>query len=122
MNRAELEKYIEETYHAQKDYPWVTYPNFAVFRNKNQKCFAFVMNIPKEKLGLHDEGIIEIVNLKCSPVMIGSLRSEPGFFPAYHMNKEHWITVALDSSVQDDKIKMLVDISYETTAPRRKKH
>jgi len=26
---------------------------------------------------------ISLVNLKCSPILIGSLRSEPGFFPAY---------------------------------------
>ena len=31
---------------------------------------------------------IDVVNLKCDPLLIGSLRSEPGFFPAYHMNKD----------------------------------
>ena len=31
------------------------------------------------------------------------------------MNKENWITVALDGSAPDDKIKMLVDMSYELT-------
>ena len=40
------------------------------------------------------------------------------------MNKENWITTALDGSAPEDKIKMLVDMSYELTrkkAPRKKK-
>ena len=62
-----------------------------------------------------------LVNFKCAPILIGTLREEPGFFPAYHMSKDSWITVALDGSVSDDKIKMLLDMSYEATAPKTRK-
>ena len=58
---------------------------------------------------------------KCDPILIGTLREEPGFFPAYHMSKDSWITVALDGSVSDDKIKMLLDTSYEATASKTHK-
>lgn len=55
--------------------------------------------------------------------LIGSLRSEPGFFPAYHMNKDSWITVSLDNKADADKLKMLLDMSYTATASKiRKKH
>ena len=74
-----------------------------------------IMDIPKSRLGLGAQDIIDVVNLKCDPLLIGSLRMEQGFYPAYHMNKENWITVALDGSVPGDKIKMLVDMSYELT-------
>lgn len=74
-----------------------------------------IMDIPKSRLGLGVQDIIDVVNLKCDPLLIGSLRMEQGFYPAYHMNKENWITVALDGSAPDDKIKMLVDMSYELT-------
>ena len=37
------------------------------------------------------------------------------------MSKDSWITVALDDSVSDDKIKMLLDMSYEATAPKTRK-
>ena len=95
------------------------YPNFAVFRHaNNQKWFALVMDVPKDKLGLPGIDPISVVNLKCDPVLIGSLRSEPGFFPAYHMNKDGWISVALDGSVPDEKTKMLLDMSYGMTAPK----
>ncbi len=121
MNRAELEKYIEENYPSKRICPWVKCPNFATFRHRsNNKCFAFVMDIPKTSLGLKDCSMISVVNLKCDPIMIGSFLLEEGFFPAYHMSKEHWITAALDSSAPDDKIKLLLDLSFDATAPQRR--
>ena len=74
------------------------------------------MYIPKSKLGLREDGMIDVVNLKCDPVLIGSLRMEKGIFPAYHMSKDKWISVALDGSVDDEQVKMLLDMSYELTA------
>lgn len=73
------------------------------------------MDIPKERLGIKDDDMIDIVNLKCDPVLIGSLRNENGIFSAYHMSKDKWISVALDGSVDDEQIKMLLDISFELT-------
>lgn len=61
------------------------------------------------------EELIDVVNLKCNTVLVGSLLCESGFFPAYHMSKGSWITVALDDTVPDDKIKMLLDMSYHLT-------
>lgn len=37
------------------------------------------------------------------------------------MNKESWISVALDGSVPDDKLRMLLDISFELTKPKIRK-
>ena len=121
MTRNELEGHIAETYNADPEYPWLAYPTYAVFRHQNnQKWFAVVMEIPKEKLGLPMEGSIDVVNLKCDPLLVGSLRNEPGFFPAYHMSKAHWITAALDGSAPEDKLKWLLDLSFELTAGRKK--
>ena len=125
MNRAELKRFILENYNVESDFPWLKYPNYEVFRHSNnQKWFALIMDIPKNKLGLQGSDLLDVVNLKCDTLLIGSLRCEPGFFPAYHMNKDSWITIALDGSVSDDKIKMLLDASYDATAPkeRSKKH
>ena len=49
-----------------------------------------------------------------SPVS-GSFREEAGMFPAYHMNKAHWLTIALDGSAEEEKLKFLLDMSYELT-------
>lgn len=116
MNRKEIEKYINENYDVLQEYPWDEYPNYTTFKHKNnKKWFALIMDIPFEKLKIEKEGIVDIVNLKCIPEMIGSLRKEAGILPGYHMNKEHWITVLLDGTVKKEKIFNLIDISYELT-------
>lgn len=117
MNCSDLENYILETYNAEVDTPWVKYPDYRVFRHSNnRKWFALLMNVPQRRLGLQGDGAFDVLNLKCDPLLIGSLLTEPGFFPAYHMSKEHWITVALDGSVPEEKIKMLLELSYSATA------
>lgn len=48
-------------------------------------------------------------------MMIGSLRMKEGFFPAYHMNKENWISILLDGTVSADEIEPLLELSYQLT-------
>ena len=79
------------------------------------------MDISRNKLGLDGDAAIDILDIKCSPLMIGSLLSEKGFLPGYHMNKDSWITILLDESVPDEKIYPLLEMSYDSVAPRRKK-
>ena len=117
MDRTELQKFILERYAVEPDFPWPGESDYAVFRHRiSQKWFALVMPVPKTRLGLSGEGVLDIANFKCGPILSGTLRSETGFFPAYHMNKGNWITAALDGSASAEKIKMLLDISYEAVA------
>ena len=119
MNREELEAYILNNYSTEPDYPWADTPRAAVFRHvANRKWFALLMEVPREKLGLPGTEKLDIVNFKCDPILISSLRGEPGIFPAYHMNKASWITAALDGSVQAKTIELLLDVSYELTKPK----
>ncbi len=122
MERREIEQYIFDTYSVEPDYPWMDTPESAVFRHAgNRKWFALVTTVSKSKLGLQEQAPLDIVNLKCDPILIGSLRMERGFFPAYHMNKDKWITAALDGSAPDDTIKMLLEMSYQATAPKHRR-
>ena len=122
MNRIELVEYISEIFDSNAEFPWVEHPNYMVFRHSsNQKWFALVMTVTKEKLALSESGVLDILNVKCDPIMIGCLRAEPGFYPAYHMNKTNWISIALDGSVSDDIIKAQLDISFDLTAPKIRK-
>ena len=119
MNREELEVYILNYYATQPDYPWADTPRAAVFRHAgNRKWFALVMEVPRDKLGLLGTEKFDIVNFKCDPILIASLRGETGIFPAYHMNKASWITAALDGSVPAETIELLLDVSYELTKPK----
>lgn len=121
MNRTELINYITEIYSADAEYPFMQYPDAAVFRHaNNKKWFAVIMNVQKRKLGVDDDGTTDIVNLKCDPILAGSLRGDAGIFPAYHMSKTNWISVALDGSVEAEKIKWLLDLSFELTSKKTK--
>lgn len=123
MNRSKFEKFIIDNYNCTYDYPWGQYPTFRVFRHSNnKKWFAVIMDIPKNKLGLKSNEIISVVNLKCDSLLIGSLLLEDGFYPSYHMNKNNWISVALDSTADDEKLKMLLDMSFDATSSRTKQH
>ncbi|UKI13983.1 MAG: hypothetical protein L6V85_07610 [Clostridiales bacterium] len=52
-----------------------------MFRHANsKKWFAVVMDVPKFRLGLDGEELIDVVNLKCDSVLVGSLLCESGFF------------------------------------------
>ena len=116
MHRSEFEKFISKTYGVIAEHPWFRYASYAVYRHKsNNKWFAVVMDIPKAKLGIDSEDEISIVNLKCDPILIDTLVEEDGFFPAYHMNKVNWISVALDGSVEKEALIKLLGMSYNTT-------
>ena len=76
------------------------------------------MTIPKCKLGIKDVGNVDIVNLKCSQEIIDSFWQETGIYPAYHMNKAHWLSVCLDGSAPDEAVDFLLDVSFKATLPK----
>ena len=116
MNRLDLENYISETFGATGERLFAKYPSFRVFRHlDNRKWFAVIMDIPEKNLGLSGDGEISVVNLKGDPILIGSFREEAGIFPAWHMNKSHWLSVALDGTASDKSLLFLLDMSYELT-------
>lgn len=119
MKRGEWKEYIAGTYGVEPDFPWARFPNHMVFRHEqNRKWFALLMSIPGSKLGIPGDQTVDILNLKCDPLLTGSLRREPGFYAAYHMNKETWITAALDGSAEEERIKQLLHMSFYLTAPK----
>lgn len=116
MNRIELLQHIKDMYSAEPEYLWEKYPAYAVFRHaENRKWFAALMTLPREKLGLRGAGEIDVLNVKCDPILVSTLRHQPGYLPAYHMNKDRWVTICLDGTAADDDIRELLDMSFELT-------
>lgn len=112
--------YIQDAYSTEPEHPWADKPEFSVFRHaNNKKWFALFMTVKASLLGLSGAEEVPVLNLKADPRLIGPQREKPGFFPAYHMNKEHWITAALDGSAPEDEIKILLAMSYDLTAMTR---
>ena len=122
MTQKELTEYIFDIYSVEPDHPFKMDEVSCVFRHiDNRKWFALTMKIPYRTLGITRDGSVDILNLKCDPILIGSLRGKPGILPAYHMNKDKWITLLLDGSAECGDIEALLAMSYELTAvrPRR---
>lgn len=115
MNRSQLYAYIKQAYDTDSEFLWQKYPNYGVFRHDNHKWYAIVMDVPRSVVGLTGEGMVDILNLKLDPSLIDDLRMRPGFVPGYHMNKIHWVSIILDSSVADEEITDLLDMSYQAT-------
>ena len=74
---------------------------------------------PPDKAGPCRPGSADVLEVKCDPLLAGSLRMEQGILPAYHMHREHWITVLLDGSVAQKEIFCLLDQSFLLTASRQ---
>lgn len=106
--------YISETYNTSPEYLWLSTPANAVFRNQaTGKWFGVLLGeLPLKKLGVNSEERADVLNLKCDPLLSFTLVDDERVFPGYHMNKEHWISVRLDSTITFEELKMLVDMSY----------
>ncbi len=111
-----MDKYINEAYGVRAEFLWESAPTFAVYRHEvGRKWFAVIMDIPKSKIGLSEEENVSVVNLKCDPLLIGSILKDNGIHPGYHMNKNYWITVRLDGSVSAQQLKWLLGLSFDLT-------
>lgn len=115
--------YIKKKYKVSPEYPWSKYDSNAVFRHAdNNKWFALVMSVQKNKLGLSGDDYVDVVNLKMDDMFFRDIIiQEAGIMPAYHMNKLHWITVLLDGTVASEKVLDLIDMSFMATASAKKK-
>ena len=121
--REDVFRYVRKKYKSEIEYLWLSAPNYAVFRHQdNQKWYGLVMDIPRSKLGLSGDEIVDILNVKLdSPLLVDLLAREDGYFPGYHISRGNWVSVALDGTVPPDDICRLLDISFQTTAGRTAK-
>jgi hypothetical protein len=113
LRRKEIFEYVKKQYGTEPEYLWQESPESAVLRHQNGKWYAVLMQVEKFKLGLEEEGIVDIINVKCESDMAGLLTQTHGFFPGYHMNKKYWITMLLDGTVSEAKILDFLDMSYD---------
>jgi predicted DNA-binding protein (MmcQ/YjbR family) len=59
------------------------------------------------------------VSVKCDPELAESLRGAyEAVIPGYHLNKKHWNTVIIDGSLADDKVRDMIEDSYDLVASK----
>ena len=123
MTKDELIAYIAKRFSTDAEYPWDD-ENFIFRHHNNQKWFAVAMRIPYRRLGIQRDGLVDIVDVKCGPLLMDAYRRQPGILPGYHMNKDHWITILLDGTADDGLIEELFELSFDLTnsRPRAKKN
>ncbi|WP_338957862.1 MmcQ/YjbR family DNA-binding protein [Fusobacterium nucleatum] len=110
----EIVAYVKNKYGDELEFLWEKSPKNAVVRRKSSnKWYAVILTIPKRKIGLESDEVIEVINLHNIPKEIEKLIDYKRYFPAYHMNKKHWCTICLDGTIELKEIYKKIDISYE---------
>ena len=108
---------VQEKYGNQLEYLWEKSPDTAVLRHEgNKKWYAVLMKISWDKLEKGREDLVEAVNLKHDKV--ADLLSKKGIYPAFHMNKRYWISVALDDTLSDEEVLGLMEKSCNLTTKK----
>ena len=120
MTKQEFLEYCLNTYGTSPDYPFEENFETAVLRHEdNRKWYALVMKVSRRKFGLDSDEVIDVVNLKLPTEMFGSFGAVDGVYPAYHMNKLHWISVLLPDA-PNDVVHFLANVSFEATKSKIK--
>ena len=109
---------IQDEYGAEPEFLWPErYPTYCIFRHGgNKKWFALIGRVEWKSLGRDGKELVDIINLKFdNGQALDFAENTPGAYPAYHMNKRHWITIALDGTLSNEVAMELVKKSYFLT-------
>lgn len=107
-----LLNYVREKYGTIPEEPWEDNNHATIKTSNSKKWYGIFMYLPYKTLGLDKSGKIDVLNVKLNPEVIKSLIDKKHFFPAYHMNKKYWISIVLDSDVDLNLVKSLIDESF----------
>lgn len=119
MDKDFLINYVKNKYKVVPDKPFEGDFESMVFRHKdNKKWFALLMIIEKNKLrGAEGSELCEVLNVKCDPLIVGGVINGVSVFPAYHMNRTHWVSLYLPA-LTPDELYFFLDMSYTLTAAK----
>lgn len=109
----EIVQYVRTKYKDELEFLWEKFPKNAIFRRKdNKKWYAALLTIPQNKIGLEGNELTEIIDLRIDPTQVESLVDGKRYFPGYHMNKKHWVTICLNKTIPLNEIFNWIDSSY----------
>ena len=120
MTKQEFLNMCLNSYGTLADYPFDDDNLTAVLRHSdNRKWYAIVMKVSRRKFGIESDEAVDVVNLKLPTEMFGSFGVSDGVYPAYHMNKLHWISVLLPDT-SEETVSFLTNASFEATKTKIK--
>lgn len=109
----EIYKYVKEKYNTIPNKPFPNDDRTTTLKNDKEKWYGIIMTVKSSVLKIESEELIDIMNIKLDPEKIKQLIDNVNYFEAYHMNKKYWITILLDSNLDINKVKELIDESYK---------
>ena len=111
---SEIIDYCNNKYGGNHVNPFKKHPDILAFVNEKNKWYALMSNVEYNKLNKTSNIItkVKILNVKYPTDKILEIIDNKNIFPAYHMNKKHWISIVLDKNIKLETIKELIDISY----------
>ena len=112
----EVIEHVHNTYGDELEFLWKKSKSAGWRRKDNNKWYGVMLSITKRQLGLDGDDLIEIIDLRIQPEELESLADHQYYFPGYHMNKKHWLTIILDDSIDLDEIKQRIAVSYQLAA------
>lgn len=106
-------EFIQKNFADSPEFLWEKFPNYAVFRRKdNRKWYAVIMSVPRNKLQLDGTEELEILNLRVEPEELDKIFDGEKYFRGWHMNKKSWLTLRLDETLTDEEISARLEKSY----------
>lgn len=121
MTKQKFLEYCHSVHGILPDYPFNGKYQATVLRHEdNRKWYALIMTVSRCKLGLNSDETADIVNLKLPIEMFGSFDASDGVYPAFHMNKLHWVSVIL-ADASDSLIEFLTNVSFDITKSKQSK-
>lgn len=115
MTREQLLQFVKEEFGVLPDKPFDNDFDSMVLRHKdNKKWFALIMKVSKEKLAGIEKRLVDVLNVKCDPMIRQALLKNKGVYESYHMNKVHWVSVILEEVSLKDVVP-LVEMSFDLT-------
>lgn len=111
---SEVIDYCNNKYGGNYVNPFKKHPDILAFVNEKNKWYALLSDVEYNKLNKNTDITtkVKILNVKYPPDRILGIIDNKNIFPAYHMNKKHWISIVLDKNIKLETIKELIDMSY----------
>lgn len=111
--RKELIRYVMAEFGTVPEKPWDNYDSYCTLKtNLSKKWYGVFMIIPGSYLGIKKNENVDVLNIKLEPDEVKKLIDNKQYFPAYHMNKKHWITILLNRNTDLNIIKELISKSF----------
>ena len=111
---SEIIDYCNNKYGGNRVNPFKKYPDILALVNEKNKWYSLFLDVEYNKLNKNTDITtkVKILNVKYPTDKILEIIDNKNIFPAYHMNKKHWISIVLDKNIKLETIKELIDMSY----------